>query len=73
MGEKNGKGLRKAKNRKIIAQKLPNCIIKAELKFDRIFLKFEKLPSNYLTKLSTYPRHKYEIFENFEAMLRYTF
>jgi len=61
--------LRKAKNWKIIAQKCPNCIIKAELKFDRIFLKFEKLPSNYITKLSTYVRHKYEIFENFGAML----
>ena len=41
------------------------------MKFDRIFLKFEKLPSNYITKLSTYARHKYEIFENFGAMLKY--
>ena len=39
------------------------------MKFDRIFLKFEKLPSNYITKLSTYVRQKYEIFENFGAML----
>ena len=60
-----GKGLRKAKNCKIIAQKQPNCIVKAELKFDRIFLKFVKLTSNYITKLSTYARHNYEIFENF--------
>ena len=36
-----------------------------------IFLKFEKLLSNYFTKLSTYARHKYEIFENFGAMLLY--
>ena len=64
-----GKGLRKAKNCKIIAQKQPNCIIKAELKFDRIFLKFGQLTSNYITKLSTYARHNYEIFENFGAML----
>ena len=45
----------------------------AELKFDRIFLKFETVPSNYITKLSTYVRHKYEIFENFGAMLLFTF
>ena len=39
------------------------------MKFDRIFLKFGKLTSNYITKLSTYARHNYEIFENFGAML----
>ena len=33
------------------------------MKFDRIFLKFEKLPSNYITKLSTYTRHKYEVWK----------
>ena len=43
------------------------------MKFDRIFLKFEKLTSNYITKLSTYVRHKYEIFENFGAMLLITY
>ena len=39
------------------------------MKFDRIFLKFGKLTSNYITKLFTYARHNYEIFENFGAML----
>ena len=61
--------MRKAKNYKIIAQKSQNFIIKAELNFDSIFLKFGKLTSNYITKLFTYARHNYEIFENFGAML----
>ena len=39
------------------------------MNFDSIFLKFGKLTSNYITKLSTYARHNYEIFENFGAML----
>ena len=37
---------------------------KTELKFEKIFLKFWKLASNYITKLSIYPiyaRHNYEI------------
>ena len=61
-------GLRKAKNCKIIAQKKPNYIIMAELKFGTIFLKFWKF-SNYITELSIYARHNYEIFENFGTML----
>ena len=39
------------------------------MNFDSIFLKFGKLTSNYITKLFTYARHNYEIFENFGAML----
>ena len=33
-------------------------MIKAELNFDIIFLKFAKLTSNYITKLFTYARRK---------------
>ena len=46
-----------------------NYIITAELKFGTIFLKFWKLASNYITKLSIYARHNYEIFEIFGTML----
>ena len=33
------------------------------MNFDSIFLKFGKLTSNYITKLFTYARRNYEIFE----------
>ena len=39
------------------------------MKFGTIFLKFWKLASNYITKLSIYARHNYESFENFGTML----
>ena len=39
------------------------------MNFDSIFLKFGKLTSNYMTKLSTDARHNYAIFENFGPML----
>ena len=45
----------------------------AELKFGTIFLKFWKLASNYITKLSIYARHNYEIFENFGTTLLFIF
>ena len=67
-----GKGLRKAKNCKIIAQKQPNHIITVELKFGTIFSKFWKLASNYvIIKLFIYARHNFKNFENFGAMLIY--
>ena len=52
--------------------KTANHIITVELKFGSIFLKFWKLASNYLTKLSLYARHNYENFENFGTMLVFT-
>ena len=39
------------------------------MKFGTIFLKFWKLASNYITKLSKNARNNYEIFENFGTML----
>ena len=43
------------------------------MKFDQIFLKFGKLTSNYITKLSSYARQNYEIFENFGTLILSTF